>query len=34
VVSGALFYHATSIEPRWAKAKKPVTTIGNHIFYR
>lgn len=34
VVSGALFYHATSIEPHWAKAKRPVTTIGNHIFYR
>ena len=31
---GALFYHATSIEPAWAKTKEPVTRIGNHVFYR
>jgi spore germination cell wall hydrolase CwlJ-like protein len=34
VVSGALFYHATSIEPYWARAKQSVATIGNHVFYR
>jgi spore germination cell wall hydrolase CwlJ-like protein len=34
VVPGALFYHATSIQPSWAKGRKAVATIGNHIFYR
>lgn len=34
VVPGALFYHATSIQPSWAKSRKAVATIGNHIFYR
>jgi spore germination cell wall hydrolase CwlJ-like protein len=34
VVPGALFYHATSIRPAWAKTKRVVATIGNHIFYR
>ena len=31
---GALFYHAASIEPAWAKTKEPVARIGNHVFYR
>jgi spore germination cell wall hydrolase CwlJ-like protein len=31
---GALFYHATSIEPSWAKTKERVAKIGNHIFYK
>ena len=34
VVPGALFYHATSIRPEWAKTKSAVATIGNHVFYR
>jgi spore germination cell wall hydrolase CwlJ-like protein len=34
VVPGALFYHATSIKPGWAKTKKAIATIGNHVFYR
>jgi spore germination cell wall hydrolase CwlJ-like protein len=34
VVPGALFYHATSIRPDWAKTKRAVATIGNHVFYR
>jgi N-acetylmuramoyl-L-alanine amidase len=34
VVPGALFYHATSINPTWARSKRTVATIGNHIFYR
>ena len=34
VVPGALFYHSTSVRPGWAKSRKPVTTIGNHVFYR
>ena len=33
LVSGALFYHATRIEPAWAAEKKRVAQIGNHIFY-
>jgi spore germination cell wall hydrolase CwlJ-like protein len=32
-VKGALFYHADSIEPRWAKEKNQVAKIGSHIFY-
>lgn len=33
VVPGALFYHARYVHPAWAKSKKPLATIGNHIFY-
>jgi len=33
-VDGALFYHARSIKPSWARKKKPVAHIGQHIFYR
>jgi spore germination cell wall hydrolase CwlJ-like protein len=31
---GALFYHATSVRPEWARNRTTVATIGNHIFYR
>jgi len=34
VVPGALYYHATSIRPGWAKGRTSVGTIGNHIFYK
>jgi hypothetical protein len=34
VLHGALFYHSTSMKPRWAKAKRRVATIGRHVFYR
>ena len=34
VVPGALFYHSTSVQPSWAKSRKTIATIGNHIFYR
>lgn len=34
VVPGALFYHSTSIRPSWAKGRKAIATIGNHVFYR
>lgn len=34
IVPGALFYHATSIRPDWARTKTVVATIGNHVFYR
>jgi len=32
-VSGALFYHASNIAPRWSKTKKQVAEIGRHKFY-
>jgi spore germination cell wall hydrolase CwlJ-like protein len=31
---GALFFHATYIKPDWARQKKRVARIGNHVFYR
>jgi N-acetylmuramoyl-L-alanine amidase len=34
VVPGALFYHATSIRPGWARSRIAIATIGNHVFYR
>jgi spore germination cell wall hydrolase CwlJ-like protein len=34
LVPGALFYHATSVRPGWAGARKAVARIGNHVFYR
>jgi len=34
VVPGALFYHATSIRPGWARTRTAIATIGNHVFYR
>ena len=34
VVPAALFYHATSIRPYWARTKRRVAKIGNHVFYR
>jgi len=33
LVPGALFYHATSVHPAWARTRKAVATIGKHIFY-
>ena len=33
-LDGALFYHARSIKPSWARNKTPVAHIGRHIFYR
>lgn len=34
IVPGALYYHATRVKPAWAKNRKAVATIGNHIFYQ
>lgn len=34
VVPGALFYHSTRIHPAWARTRRVIATIGNHIFYR
>lgn len=33
-VPGALHFHASYIEPDWAKEKKQVARIGRHVFYR
>lgn len=33
VVPDSLHYHATYVEPRWSRSMKPITTIGNHVFY-
>lgn len=33
-LDGAVFYHAKYIKPSWARKKKPVAKIGEHIFYR
>lgn len=33
-LQGALFYHATYVQPDWATGKRPVARIGKHIFYR
>ena len=33
-VDGALFYHASYMEPSWARTKQQVAQIGTHIFYR
>lgn len=32
-VGNALHYHATRIEPRWARGREPLVTIGRHAFY-
>ena len=34
LVPGALFYHATNVRPGWSRGRRPIATIGNHIFYR
>lgn len=31
---GALYYHATYVQPDWAGEKERVGRIGRHIFYR
>ena len=33
-LQGAMFYHATYIEPDWARQKRRVARIGRHVFYR
>jgi N-acetylmuramoyl-L-alanine amidase len=34
VLEDALFYHATYIKPEWAREKRKIARIGNHIFYK
>jgi len=33
-VRGAIFYHATYIQPEWARERQRVAQIGRHVFYR
>lgn len=33
LVPGALYYHAARVTPRWARQKRALTRIGEHIFY-
>jgi N-acetylmuramoyl-L-alanine amidase len=30
---GALFYHTTAVNPRWAEGMTPATQLGEHLFY-
>lgn len=34
LTGGALFYHNTTVKPRWSKKMKRTARIGSHIFYR
>ena len=31
---GALFYHSTSVKPRWHRDRVRIGRLGKHIFYR
>ena len=33
-LEGARFFHATYVNPDWAKEKRRVARIGNHVFYK
>jgi spore germination cell wall hydrolase CwlJ-like protein len=33
-LKGVLHYHAVYVKPGWARGRKPVARIGNHVFYR
>jgi hypothetical protein len=34
VLDGALYFHATYVNPDWAKEKRRIARIGAHVFYR
>lgn len=34
VPDDTLYFHVTYVDPYWAKSKKRVARIGNHVFYR
>lgn len=34
ITEGALFYHADSVKPKWAKKMERIATIDGHIFYK
>jgi spore germination cell wall hydrolase CwlJ-like protein len=33
-LQGALFYHATYVQPDWSKERRRIARIGRHVFYR
>jgi spore germination cell wall hydrolase CwlJ-like protein len=33
-LKGVHHYHAFYVKPSWARGRKPVARIGNHVFYR
>ena len=33
-LQGALHFHATYLQPDWAKSKQRVARIGRHVFYK
>jgi|10_taG_2_1085330.scaffolds.fasta_scaffold63001_2 spore germination cell wall hydrolase CwlJ-like protein len=34
ITDGSLWYHASYVQPKWAKHKKKTAQIDTHIFYR
>lgn len=34
LTKGADHYHALSVAPFWALGRKPLLTLGNHVFYQ
>lgn len=30
---GATHYHHRSMQPKWARGHRPISSIGNHVFY-
>jgi spore germination cell wall hydrolase CwlJ-like protein len=34
VLDGALYFHATYVNPDWAQEKRRIARIGAHVFYR
>jgi len=33
-VEFANHYHTKRVSPYWSKGKRPVATIGNHLFFK
>jgi N-acetylmuramoyl-L-alanine amidase len=34
LVPDALYYHASNVQPYWARPRRTIAKIGNHVFYR
>ena len=34
LLEGAIYYHATNVDPFWAKEKTFIKQIGDHLFYK
>lgn len=33
-IGPATHYHSTKVKPSWSKGKKPIATVGGHLFYK